>query len=301
MTKTPKLPTALSPSSIDLYHQCPRRYEEEKIKGFYSPPGIEAVLGTFVHLILEKLMLQGPEDRTLDIAKDCAREAWEEMQNVSDLTRLKLSEDALRAFRWAAWQSVENYFVMEPPHEVDVIATEQKVNAVIDGVPFRGIIDRLDRIDDKVVVSDYKNGKVPAEKYRGPKKEQLNLYGAMVRADSDILPERARLIFTAHSEFIEVTLTEATVAKIIKKAKKIWEEIHENFEATDYANGAPSIFKPKTGPLCAWCPFVEKCPEGMAQLAFMNQRGWLKEASPGYKVYHSKPKPQKVKMPRRRS
>lgn len=281
--KEPKLPTGLSPSSIDLYEQCPRRFEEEKIKGMFSHPGVEAMLGTFVHRILELLMQKPPEERTLDVAKECARLAWPETESHGSFKNLRLDENAKLRFRWDAWKSIENYFEMEPPAGVEVVATERNVKATLNGVPIRGIIDRLDREDGRLVVSDYKNGKLPNAKYdKGAKANQLNYYAGLVQELEGELPAKGRLIFTAHSTVIPVEFTEESVQIVLNKAKEIWDEVHANFAATDYSAPGQSAFPPKPSMLCAWCPVMMQCPEGKANVTMMKRMGRLKDTAPGY-------------------
>lgn len=282
------------------YGQCPRRFEEEKIKGMFSPPGVEALLGTFVHRILELLMQKPPEERTLEVAKECARLAWPETQNHGQFKNLHLSEEAQKKFRWDAWTSVENYFEMEPPESVDVVATERNVKAVLNGVPIRGIIDRLDREDGRLVVSDYKNGKLPNPKFdKGEKNDQLNLYAGLVQELEGELPMVGRLIFTAHSVVIPVEFTEESVAAVLGKARGIWDAVHESFAATDYSKPGQSAFPAKTSPLCGWCPAVATCPEGRANVTMMYRMGRLKETAPAYALMSRGPKV--VNFPKRRN
>ncbi|MHB1784147.1 MAG: PD-(D/E)XK nuclease family protein, partial [Acidimicrobiales bacterium] len=47
-----RLPSALSPSSISTYEQCPRRFQHSRIDRLPDPSGPDAVLGTFVHHVL---------------------------------------------------------------------------------------------------------------------------------------------------------------------------------------------------------------------------------------------------------
>ena len=614
MTHAAKLPTGLSPSSMDLYHQCPRRFEEEKMKGLYSPPGVEALLGTFVHRVLELLMQHPSEERTRDAAKECARLAWPETEAEKDFIRLNLTDEAKLKFRWDGWTSVLNYFEMENPVEVDVVSTEQRLEVIIDGVPLRGIIDRLDRVEGKLVVSDYKglvletelatpsgwttmgeivvgdevfgpdgspcrvgfksevhfnpcflikfddgsglvadhehrwvvdtdsgqqtltttelhrrllskgrsdlrialqeplklpkidlpidpwmfgywlgngrkkggditygdpavgevvlnrgyrlgpdthwkdgtetrtvyglrtalrlvgvlgsrsippeylrgsfdqrldflrglmdsdgnwnklrgeavfvnldkgladavadlvtslglkcsrwegkgsgfgkvvhqyrvsfrprefnpflaskadlvtlsstargsrhlireileippvatqcigvsndsqmylagrslipthnSGKVPDKKYFGPKRDQLNLYAAMINAKEGTIPDVGRLIFTAHSQIIDVEFTPKTVASVEAKTKTVWTEINEQFAAGE-------VFRPNTGPLCGWCPLVDRCPEGKAFANNLYQRGRLKATAPAYAMFANGTAGKIIAMPRR--
>lgn len=272
-----KLPKGLSPSSMEMYHQCPRRFEVQKIDGGYEPSGYPALLGTFVHRILELLMQHPPEERTIETAKECAKKAWPETDADPDFQLLQLDEDAKRKFRWSGWHSVENYFTMEDPKSVEVEATEQWVEARINGVLMRGIIDRLDRNDTgQLVISDYKNGKVPGERYRGSKWEQLAFYAAVVQDNLGITPVQGRLIFTAHGEVLETPINDASVTKVITKVTATWSDIEADFHERG--------FRATPNNLCGWCPILPGCPEGMAHCYMQMKKGRLKQTAPGYAV-----------------
>jgi len=288
--KTPKLPTGLSPSTIDLFHQCQRKFYEQKILGAYDPPGREAVLGTFVHLILEKLMGLPAPKRTPEQALLCAREAWGETETDKDFLSLKLAPEEIRDFKWKARGSVENYFQMQDPPAVEVVATEAMVSAVVNGVPLRGIIDRLDRVDNSIQVSDYKNGKVPDAKYAAPKLRQLNFYAAMVEETRNETPKVGKLLFTAHKVIMETEFTEDSVGAVLEDAENTWTSIHESFES-----GTPEAWPPSPGPLCGWCPVLERCPEGMGDATMRFKRGRLKSTAPGYALVAT---PRVTRMPK---
>jgi putative RecB family exonuclease len=259
---------------MDLYHQCPKRFEVQKIDGGYEPSGEAALLGTFVHRILELLMEHPPEERTIDTAKECAKKAWLETVIEPDFVLLDLTEDQRRAFRWSGWHSVENYFAMEDPTQVEVESTEEWVECTIEGVNMRGIVDRLDRFGDDLVVTDYKNGKVPDPKYRASKWEQLNFYAAMIDEIKGERPASGRLIFTAHSEILDTEFTDKSVDNIVTKVRATWTAIEEDFQGRG--------FKTKTGPLCAWCPVMPTCPPGAAEVTMRMRKGRVREDAPGY-------------------
>jgi putative RecB family exonuclease len=259
---------------MDLYHQCPKRFEVQKIDGGYEPSGEPALLGTFVHRILELLMEHPPEDRTIETAKECAKKAWPETVADKDFALLGLTDDQMRAFRWSGWHSVENYFQMEDPTQVEVESTEEWVECTIDGVNMRGIVDRLDRFGDDLVVTDYKNGKVPAPRYRSTKWEQLNFYAAMIEEIKGERPASGRLIFTAHSEVLDTKFTDKSVSNVVAKVRATWSDIEADFDGRG--------FKTCTGPLCAWCPVMPTCPSGAAEVTLRMKKGRVREDAPGY-------------------
>jgi len=69
-------PEYLSPSSIGTYRQCPLKFKYSKIDKLPDPSGPEAILGNFVHAILEELYKLPQEFRTQQQAKEIAKELW---------------------------------------------------------------------------------------------------------------------------------------------------------------------------------------------------------------------------------
>jgi putative RecB family exonuclease len=251
-------PSGLSPSSIDLYLQCPARFEWEKIDRNESMAGEAAVKGTFVHRVLELLMQQDPEDRTPDMARLFMAETYTEILGNREFMSLALPESDVRSFRRDAWTSVRRYFEMEDPSQIEVVSTEERIEAEIEGVPIRGIIDRLERdVLDDLVITDYKNGKVPIPRYRAPKMRQLNYYAALVEAAKGERPVAGRLVFTAFGEIIDTNFTDESVEDAIATAVEVWHGVHRDMDEG---------FAPNPGPLCGWCPKVADCAEGKAEV-----------------------------------
>jgi len=271
-----KLPKSLSPSSIDLYQQCPRRFYYEKVVGHYSPSGPEALLGTFVHAILEELMDHPSDQRTLDVARECARKVWPKTEGHGDFKRLRMTADQRRSFRWSAWTSIETYFTMEDLGAVDVVATERKVKCEVAGIPMSGIVDRLDREGGNLIVADYKNGKVPDPKYRDSKWRQLNYYANLIEVIEEERPTEGRLIFTAHGQILTTRFTDDSMEEARTVLTDTWDGMHANFDSGSW--------EPKPQPLCGWCDAIEQCPEGLASTRMIYKKGRLKKSAPAYKI-----------------
>lgn len=284
-------PSGLSPSSLDLWEQCQRRFRIEKVERRPTGgSGLDAVVGIYVHRVLEILMAEPMRRRTIDRARLLCGEVWKEIQEREDYKALGLggqpyvgpaeeAEDqaaARLAFRRRVWASVRSYFETENPAYIDVVATEQKLGAVIEGVPIRGIVDRIERdAFDDLVVTDYKSGKVPAPMFRGPKLRQLNLYAALVEAVLDERPTDGRLVFTSFGKVIGTKFTPDTVSEAVEAAVDAWEGIGA-------AMAVDGPWEPSPGPLCGWCPWVGECDEGLAEIRDRRGAGKLKKAAPNY-------------------
>ena len=71
MTATP--PPHLSPSSMGTFRQCPLKWKYNKIDKIPDPSGKEALMGNFVHDVLEELYGLPPEERSQAQAQSLAR------------------------------------------------------------------------------------------------------------------------------------------------------------------------------------------------------------------------------------
>ena len=58
---------------------------------------------------------------------------------------------------------------------------------------------------------------------------------------------------------VGITVTQAELDLVVEKLGVTWSAIN-NACASDE-------FEPRTGPLCGWCPYLERCPEGSSEVA----------------------------------
>ena len=69
----------LSPSRISDYQQCPALYKYRAIDKMVERPGLDALRGSLVHLILEKIFKNAPSDRDFTKAVSLTNECWQEL------------------------------------------------------------------------------------------------------------------------------------------------------------------------------------------------------------------------------
>lgn len=246
-----RLPSALSPSSIATYEQCPKRFECSRIDRLPDPSGPDAVLGTFVHGVLEDVLGLPPGDRGLEAARGIATRRRQALAHDPEYVALGLGDEAARAWRRRAWAAVTGYFSLEDPRFVAVASREEHVHVDLAGVAVRGIVDRIDRDARGTAVVDYKTGKVPAPRYRAKAFSQLELYAAVLAALGRPVRE-ARLLYVSYGEVLEVGVGLAAVERAVERVVRVDASIREDFAA--------SSFSPRPGPLCGWCAYRSICP-----------------------------------------
>jgi putative RecB family exonuclease len=262
-TGVPTPPPLLSPSGAGTFRQCPRRWRHRYVDHLPDPPGEAALAGSFAHRVLELLMQRETDGRTAEAAKLIARQEWAETEEASDYAALGFDEEKSRRFRWKAWQAIEGLWKLEDPADVRVHATECDIQVDLAGVPFRGIVDRLEREDDGLVVTDYKSGKAPSARYRRDRLDQVLLYAAAVEADSGEMPVRARLLYLGQRT-VGIDVTRKELDLVTEKLAATWADINTACDSDE--------FEPRTGPLCGWCPYIDRCPEGAKEAAKRDQR-----------------------------
>ncbi|MCC6433869.1 MAG: PD-(D/E)XK nuclease family protein [Acidimicrobiales bacterium] len=250
-------PRHLSPSSAVVFEQCPRRWRFRYLDRLPDPPGEAALVGTFVHRILERLLGEVPAERTVERARAIAAEEWPAHRDQAEVAALGLDADGVRRFKWQVWQAVNGLWHLEDPTGVEVVATEQRLDVQLGAVPFLGVLDRVDATADGVVVSDYKSGRAPGGAYVADKLEQVLLYAAAWRADSGTQPKRARLLYLG-ARSIEIEVTADRLDQAVGRLHERWDALNDCVRC--------ERFEPRTGPLCAWCPFAAQCPEGSREI-----------------------------------
>jgi putative RecB family exonuclease len=250
-------PPYISPSSSSLFDQCQLKWKFRYIDRLPDPPGKAAILGTFAHEVLEFLLQEAPEERTKQKAKILAGQIWPKFEENGDFIALGLTESEIRKFKWDSWKAIEGLWKLEEPSEVKVEDTERDVQVSIGGVPFRGIIDRVEREGSQLVISDYKSGKAPKKRYAGDKLNQVLLYAAAINELDGELPNKAQLLYLGQRT-IPAEVSEATIAGPITKLRNIWNELNSAC--------ASGTFSTTTGPLCAWCPYVANCSDGETEV-----------------------------------
>lgn len=264
-------PSALSPSSAALWRECPASWWYRYIDKLKEPPTEAMERGTFVHRVLELLMALAPEARTLDTARQLARQVWDtELDQLPGLA--DLSDDERRATRVAAWAGIRMYFELDDPTTIEVRALEYDLLTEVAGVPFRGIVDRLEDVGNGTVVTDYKTGKAPEKGTKWTRQremeklEQLLMYGAVLRDDGVTLAG-AQLIFLSPESpgIVSIRCNDQQLDQALDRMRTTWLSIQR---ALDHGSAPPD-----PGPLCAWCDHVDRCLAGQTAVRERHRAG----------------------------
>lgn len=260
-----------SPSSINTYRQCPRKYFFVYSLKLPAKQSIHLVRGSVAHKALEDFFALMPEligsDYRLELQKfilALLEKAWKS----ADFSRLGMpacelafyyEETQMMMVNWlnlfckkisiamAQGSSFSDAFTMlKPKTEVKYIDNELNV---------MGYIDAIEEIAGKVRLMDYKTSKNAhiGDDYR----LQLAIYALLYQRKHGKMPNKVGIYFLKSDEqTIDVD------ESLILDAKFQIEQVHQETAEKNTIEQYPK----KESPLCKWgsgqCDFYEYCFEG---------------------------------------
>jgi len=249
-----KPPPHLSVSSIQTYQQCPLKFKYNKIDLLVDAPSEASLLGNFVHDVLEFLYKVPREDRTVDLAKNLARELWDSAWGPK-VHEYVPSPDGVRMFRWNAWWCIENLWKLEKPESIDPLGLEYELNASVGGVVIKGFIDRFTQSKDSMMltVSDYKTGKTPRKEFRDDKFFQLSVYAKLLSVLGVGDADRVELLYLKDGVRLERKISDSDLDQAVDVIQQVKSQIDSDCQRGE--------FKPITSVLCGWCSYKPICPK----------------------------------------
>lgn len=257
-----------SPSSINTYKQCPRKYYYRYIEALPSFPSIHLIRGKIVHTVLENFF-----DIDAKISSEDAlrlhlfwlfEKIWND--NYEELSELKLGDSKLKFYYGESKEMLQNWFKrfqkkfrnqlddgktftqafehLTPTREKEFVSKKHNV---------RGFIDVLFENNTKIVILDYKTSKNAhmTPEYR----LQLGIYAMMYEEANDVRPDLVGVDFLKHNEFL-IPVDDA----LVNEARTEVDKIHTKTISKDQ-NDYPQ----QTSPLCKWstgqCDYFKQCFE----------------------------------------
>ena len=245
------VPTSLSPSKVSSFRDCALAFRFSAIDRIPEPPSPAAAKGTLVHKALELLFGLDAPERTPAAAEGLFPEAVELVLGSDEYAALEL--DDRDRFLTEAAGLVTKYFQLEDPTAINPVGLEQMLEAEVGGTRLRGIIDRLEEdADGNLVVTDYKTGRVPGERYENGKLGGVQFYAYLCEQVLGRRPARIQLLYLAEPVAIIATPSDQSINGLARRVAAIWTAVERACERED--------FRPKPGRLCDWCSFKAWCP-----------------------------------------
>ncbi|MGH2474667.1 MAG: RecB family exonuclease, partial [Candidatus Limnocylindrales bacterium] len=235
------------------FTDCALAFRFSVIDRLPEPPSAAATRGTLVHAALERLHLLPPAERTVDAALACLADARVELRDDPEYVGLELRGDDEVAFHAGAAELVRNYFRLEDPRSVRAIGLELMPTAEVDGLPLRGIIDRLELDDDGgLVVTDYKTGAAPSTQYERKRLSGVHIYSLLCEELLGRRPARVQLLFLRDPLAIITEPSDRSTRGTRRTLGAVWKAVERACDRED--------FRPQPSRLCEWCSFRAYCP-----------------------------------------
>ena len=252
MTVMFDVPTSLSPSRVEKFTSCPLAFRFASIEKLPEPPTVHTTRGSLVHRALE-LAFQHPADaRTPELFFACLADADAEFDALDDLRNLHLGDAEREALRAECRGLIDNYLRMEDPTAVQPIGLEVRLEAAVDTLSLRGIIDRLELRNGELVVTDYKTGRSPSANWEQKSLAGVHFYSFLCEAVLGQRPAAIRLMYLKTGETIEAIPSERSIRFLRTRTTAVWRAIEQACRVGD--------FRPRPSALCGSCCFQTWCP-----------------------------------------
>jgi putative RecB family exonuclease len=248
-------PPSLSPSRAGDFVSCPLLFRYRTIDRLPEGSSPDAVRGTLVHSVLERIFDLPAAERTPAAAHELLGPAWSDL--LADSGQARDVRDELPdepAWLDSARDSIDSWFTIEDPTRLEPLERETYVEALLpSGLTLRGVVDRLDRAPDGALrVVDYKSGRSPGVGHEARALFQLRLYALAIWRTRGVVPKRLQLVYLADRAVVAYDPDEDDLLATERKLDAIWAAIQEST--------ATGVFEPKRGKQCDWCPHHDLCP-----------------------------------------
>jgi putative RecB family exonuclease len=247
------VPHALSPSKVASFTDCGLAFRFSAIDRLPEPPAPWSTKGTLVHMALERLHLLPAAERTVEAALGLLTEAAGDLRDDPDYADLGLEPEAEGEFLADAADLVQRYFQLEDPRRIEAIGLELSLDATVDGVRLRGIIDRLDLdADGELIVTDYKTGASPSERHERKRLSGVHIYSLLCEQLLGRRPKRVQLLYLRDPLALLTEPSDRSTRGTRRTLGAVWQAVERACERED--------FRPHASPLCSWCAFQAWCP-----------------------------------------
>jgi RecB family exonuclease len=231
---------AYSPSRLQVYQACARRYYYQYVIKVPRKREAAQSVGISLHGALEEVRAAGGVTATgMDGALALLLGRWE---SEGFATPAEEAEAKARAE-----QMLREYLSRFGDGPGQPVLIEKKLEAPFEGVPFLGIVDRVDRLPDGTLeLIDYKSGRD-----RGltqPLRQQLAIYRHLIHDQLGEAP---------HSIAIHHLATSTRVA--VELAAEEWEAALRTAAASARAIETDEDYRPEVGPACSRCDYTSRC------------------------------------------
>lgn len=246
-----------SPSKLDVYKNCPRRYQYRYVDGIARRRKTpETTLGTAVHSAFEELygLVSGGKTPSVDEIKGYFDKAFDE--GWDETVQLKDRRFTKDDWRKVGHDCVRLYYEGHQPFTSDrTVAVEKRVGfpLSVEGHEYRieGFVDRLSETGDmEFEIHDYKTSKSLPSQESVDADWQLALYELAIRDEWPRTKSvKLKWHYVRHGQTLVSVRDAAAREKLRADAAALVAQIKHDHS-----------FEPRLGPLCDWCEYKDMCP-----------------------------------------
>lgn len=222
----------ISKSLISSYLSCPYKVYLNKIAGAKSVSSPAMEMGTNLHAVFQNFYGAKKEcmsiENVLKITEKLNSVEVEHFENFLNFNKRK--KETVKE---------EDFLPIALEKEI-VVHYSSKFN-------LKGFIDRVDSVDNKIFVTDYKTGKWigTPDDY----KTEMEFYAELLLRDTGVETNRANIYFSKTDFFMNIPLKEEYFENTIEP---IIADMEKSFDNNDF---------PKTYDKCHWCNYSKHCKE----------------------------------------
>ncbi|MDH3499636.1 MAG: PD-(D/E)XK nuclease family protein [Acidimicrobiia bacterium] len=243
----------LSPSRASDFKVCPQLFKFRAIDRLPEPTTVYQARGTTAHLALEWLFDLPPERRQPEVLYDLFRKAWTQLRGEDEFAGLFNNEATEREWGIESMQVLANYFALENPAAIVPVDRELDMLEELGALTIRGILDRIDENEHgELVITDYKTGKAPPERYSLAAFFALKIYALLIRNRLGRTPKELRLLYLGNAVLYRIPVDDAQLDAMERQLTALWSAIDRAIEQEK--------FPPRPSRLCDWCSFKSMCP-----------------------------------------
>ncbi|USN44990.1 MAG: PD-(D/E)XK nuclease family protein [Candidatus Woesearchaeota archaeon] len=257
-----------SPSSINTFKQCPRKYFYQYIAKLPTSTNVHLVRGSLVHEVLEQFFdLELPPEPTFELLGQHLHTLYSTKWRLArpDFERIGIDASKRQFYQIETEHMITNWFKHFQSKMTHVMTSKNLTftEAFAKLTPIRekeykdqelfvrGFIDAIFDVDGKIIILDYKTSSKQhiSEEYR----LQLGIYALLYQRLHGKLPDYVGIDFLKGAEVILPATQD-----LVTYAQTEIQFIHEQTESKDKADYSKS-----PGPLCKWstgqCDFYDTC------------------------------------------
>lgn len=229
-----------SPSRLAVFQACPAQYRYRYVLGIRTPPGARATFGANLHRTLHHLHGSGGAT-----ALDAAATVQHLETHWSSAGYA--SPEAAREAMVEARGLLARYHERWGSEATVPVLLEKRLTAPYRERTFLGILDRVDRQADGLVILDYKSGRAP-ERPSATLEQQLAIYHHLVAHHLDEAPVAHRVHYLADDVRLDIPLAPGRLTELLERA-------HDTAAAIE----TDETLAPRPGEACSNCDFTWRC------------------------------------------